>query len=97
MTAVPRFPGVPTLRQAGIDAVGWSPYGLVGPRGLPPSIVTTVFEAFRTAMDTPEHAALLDRFAQPPWQRDPAAFRAWAEAYFLGVRPSLDAAGLLRT
>jgi len=91
-----KFPDAPTLRERGIDVVGWSPYGLVGPKGLPENIVTTLHDAFKEAMADPGHQPLLDRFIQEPWYKSPAEYRKWAEDYFPSVRPLLERAGLTK-
>lgn len=91
---VPRFKDVPTLREKGIDAVGWSPYGILGPKGMPEPVVKALHDAFKQAMDDPGHQALLDKFIMPSWYQSPAAFRAWAESYYGSIRPKLVKAGL---
>jgi tripartite-type tricarboxylate transporter receptor subunit TctC len=57
-----RFPDTPTLREAGIDLVATSPYGVAGPRGMDPGVVRILHDAFREALFDPSHRALLERF-----------------------------------
>lgn len=59
-----RWPQVPTLRELGHGIVATSPYGLVGPRGLPPAVVEVLHDAFRAAMHAPAHVAELARYDQ---------------------------------
>jgi tripartite-type tricarboxylate transporter receptor subunit TctC len=59
-----RWPEVPTLRELGHDIVAMSPYGLAGPRGLPPRVVQTLHDAFRVALLAPAHVAELARYDQ---------------------------------
>ncbi|NRT57232.1 tripartite tricarboxylate transporter substrate binding protein [Sphaerotilus uruguayifluvii] len=59
-----RWPNVPTLKELGQGVVATSPYGLVGPHGLPPAVVATLHEAFRTAMHAPAHVAELAKYDQ---------------------------------
>jgi len=59
-----RYPQVPTLRELGYGVVATSPYGLAGPRGLPPQIVQVLHDAFRVAMNEPQHLAELERYDQ---------------------------------
>lgn len=59
-----RWPQVPTLKELGHGIVATSPYGLVGPAGLPPAIVRTLHDAFRAAMQDPAHVAELARYDQ---------------------------------
>ncbi|HSV78483.1 MAG TPA: tripartite tricarboxylate transporter substrate binding protein [Ramlibacter sp.] len=60
------LPGVPTMAEVipGFSATGW--YGLVGPKGLPPEIVTTLNSAVRRVLSDPEtRTRLLQQGSQP--------------------------------
>lgn len=94
---IPKYPDVPTLKDLGINAVGHSVYGLVGPKDLPPAIAQTLYEAFDEATNDPGLQPLLDRFIQVPWRRNPAEYRAYAEQYFNTVKPLLIKAGLAKS
>lgn len=59
-----RYPSVPTLRELGYGVVATSPYGLAGPRGVPPEVVKVLHDAFRLAMNEPQHLAELERYDQ---------------------------------
>ena len=93
---LPRYPNVPTLTERGSRIVGQSPYGLVGPKDLPPAIVQTLHEAFSEANNDPALQQLLDRFNQVPWRRNPTEYRAFAENYFNTVKPLLVKSGLAK-
>lgn len=93
---LPRYPSVPTLTERGVKIVGQSPYGLVGPKDLPPAIVQSLYDAFTEAGRDPALQQLLDRFNQVPWQRNPAEYRAFAEQYFNSVKPLLVKSGLAK-
>lgn len=93
---LPKYGQVPTLKEKGINVVGQSPYGLVGPKDLPPAVVQSLHEAFTEATNDPALQPLLDRFIQVPWRRNPAEYRAFAEAYFGSVKPLLVKAGLAK-
>ena len=47
--------GAPTAKELGYDVVSNSPYGIVGPRGMDPKIVKILHDAFKKALDDPEH------------------------------------------
>ena len=94
---MPKYPNAPTLRERGIDAVGYSVYGIVAPKDTPAAIVQSLHDAFIEATDDPGLQPLLDRFIQVPWRKNPAEFRAFAEQYFNGIRPLLIRAGLARS
>ena len=93
---LPRYPQVPTLTERGVKIVGQSPYGLVGPKGLPQPIVQSLHDAFTEAGQDPALQTLLDRFNQVPWKRGPAEYRAFAENYFNTVKPLLVKSGLAK-
>jgi tripartite-type tricarboxylate transporter receptor subunit TctC len=57
-----RFPDAPTLRELGIDIVSLSTSGLAGPKGMDPAVVQVLHDAFKAALEDPEHLALLERY-----------------------------------
>lgn len=59
-----RWPQVPTLKELGHGIVATSPYGIVGPAGIPAPVVTILHDAFRAAMNDPAHVAELAVFDQ---------------------------------
>jgi tripartite-type tricarboxylate transporter receptor subunit TctC len=60
----PRWPQVPTLRELGFDIVAMSPYGLAGPRGLPPDVLAVLHDGFKKAVFDPRFAEDLARYDQ---------------------------------
>ena len=93
---IAKYKDVPTLIERGIKVVGQSPYGLVGPKDLPPNIVEAVHLAFKDAMADPRVDALLNSYIQAPWYKSPADYRAFAEKYYAEVKPLLIKAGLAK-
>lgn len=93
---LPRYANVPTLKERGVDVVGQSPYGLVGPKDLPPAIVQSLYDAFTEANSDPATLALLERYIQVPWKRNPSEYRAFADNYYNSVKPLLIRAGLAK-
>lgn len=79
----PRWPDVPTLQELGYQGmVVTSPYGLVGPAGMPAEIVRTLHDAFRAALHDPAHVAVLRRLDMPLEYLDSAAYaRNMLEVY----------------
>jgi len=59
-----RWPTVPTLKELGLGIVASSPYGIVGPAGIPTPIVTVLHDAFHAAMNEPAHVAELAMYDQ---------------------------------
>ena len=91
---IARYKDAPTLIERGIAVVGQSPYGLIGPKGLPPEIVDSLHLTFKQAMAEPKVNEYLEKFLQLPWYKNPAEYRAFAEKYYVDVKPLLMKAGL---
>jgi tripartite-type tricarboxylate transporter receptor subunit TctC len=73
-----RWPTVPTLKEVGIDIVESTPFGLIGPAGMDPKVVDTIYSAFRKAMHHPDHLKLLQTYDMELFELDGAAFYKWA-------------------
>ena len=69
-----KWPGVPTLKEQGFDLVETSPYGIAGPKGLPPAIVEKLHDAFKKALYDPEHLRILESLSQEIVYMTPAEF-----------------------
>ena len=76
---LPSFPDAPTLRDLGYDMVVTSPYGIAGPKGLPPEIVDTLHRAFRKALEDEASQAIIDRWEMPREYLGPAEYLAFAK------------------
>ncbi|CAH0214213.1 tripartite tricarboxylate transporter substrate binding protein [Roseomonas sp. CECT 9278] len=92
---MPRFPDAPTLREAGIDVVVDSPYGIGGPRGMDPAVVARLHDAFHDALDEDAVKLVMQRFNMPRLYLDHAAFEAAQPASLEAERAGLRRAGLL--
>jgi tripartite-type tricarboxylate transporter receptor subunit TctC len=58
------WPQVPNLKEAGINLIANSPYGLAGPKGMDPKVVKVLHDAFKKALDEPVYRAALEKFDQ---------------------------------
>jgi len=85
----------PTARELGIDIVAYSPYGIVGPRGMDPRITRLLHDAFRRTLDDPEHLKVLGQFDQVYWYKSSEQFAHWAADTFRTERATLERVGLL--
>lgn len=94
---IPKYKDAPTLIERGVNVVAQSPYGLVGPKGLPPEIVQSLYLAFKEASTEPKVVEYLDKFLQAPWDKNPTEYRAFAEKYYVDVKPLLIKAGLAKS
>jgi tripartite-type tricarboxylate transporter receptor subunit TctC len=85
----------PTVAELGVNTVSNSPYGLVGPKGMSPQIVKVLHDAFRKAMDDPEHMKTLQQLDQLYWYKSSEDYRAWAAQTFAAERATIERVGLL--
>jgi tripartite-type tricarboxylate transporter receptor subunit TctC len=85
----------PTVSELGIDTVSNSPYGLVGPKGVPPQVVKTLHDAFKSAMDDPENLKILQQLDQVYWYKSSDEYRQWAAQRLVAERATIERIGLL--
>lgn len=84
----------PTAKELGLDVVSYSPYGLVGPKGMDAKIVKILHDAFRKAMDDPEHHKVLQQFDQIFWYKSSDDYARWAAETFKAERATIERIGL---
>lgn len=87
--------GAPTAKELGYDVVSYSPYGIVGPRGMDPKVVKILHDAFKKAIDDPEHQKVLQQLDQVYWYKSTEDYARWARETFVGERATIERAGLL--
>lgn len=90
-----RLAAVPTAKELGYDIVYSSPYGIVGPKNMPPAVVQRLQEAFKAAMEQPSNLALLDNLYQIPWYHSAEQYERWAALAYKQERVFVERAGLL--
>ena len=87
--------GAPTAKELGYDVVSYSPYGLVGPRGMDPKVVKILHDAFKKAIDDPENKKVLQQLDQVYWYRSSEDYLKWAREQYVSERATIERAGLL--
>jgi tripartite-type tricarboxylate transporter receptor subunit TctC len=85
----------PTVKELGIDTVSNSPYGLVGPKNMPPQVVKALHDAFKLASDDPENAKTLQQLDQLHWYKSSEDYRSWAVETLAAERVTIERVGLL--
>lgn len=93
---VASLPGVPTAKSLGYDLVYPAPYGLVGPKGMPPAVVDRLYQAFKAAADSDDYKKLLVTLGQTKWDKSPAEYQQWASEFYVSERSLVERAKLLR-
>jgi tripartite-type tricarboxylate transporter receptor subunit TctC len=91
------WPDVPTLAELGYKTVSDSPFGIIGPAGMPPATVRILHDAFRKALDEPKVLALLDRLDQSVIYLGPEDYAKFAKQTFEDERKTIDRLGLKGT
>jgi len=85
----------PTARELGIDIVSYSPYGIVGPKGMEPKVVKILHDAFKRTLDDPEHMKVLAQLDQVYWYKSSDDYRQWAADTLKSERATIERVGLL--
>ena len=94
-TRVPRFPNVPTFRDAGIDLVADVWFGLCGPAGLPAPIVTRLEREVAVITGTEAYGSFLAGLGAAPYRPlNAAAMTEFVAAEGARWGPAARAAGI---
>ena len=87
--------GAPTVKELGVDTVSASPFGLVGPKGMPREVVKILHDAFKKSLDDPEYLKLLATLDQPAWYQSSEDYARWAVETLKTERGTIERVGLL--
>lgn len=85
----------PTVSELGVNTVSNSPYGFVGPKGIPPQVVKALHDGFKKAMDDPENLKVLQQLDQNYWYKSSDEYRQWAIQMLTNERATIERVGLL--
>jgi tripartite-type tricarboxylate transporter receptor subunit TctC len=85
----------PTVTELGVDTVSNSPFGLVGPKGMPPQVVKVLHDAFKAAIDDPENYKILQLLDQSYWYKSSEDYAKWAAQTLKAERATIERVGLL--
>ncbi len=85
----------PTVTELGVNTVSNSPYGFVGPKGMPPRAVKALHDAFKAAIDDPENLKILQQLDMNYWYRSSDDYRKWAVQMLAAERATIERVGLL--
>jgi tripartite-type tricarboxylate transporter receptor subunit TctC len=71
------FPDVPTMKELGYDVEYYLWAGLFAPRGVPASVIQTLRDATRRAVQDPEFRSAMEKVQTPIAYLDADEFKAW--------------------
>jgi tripartite-type tricarboxylate transporter receptor subunit TctC len=89
-----QFPKVPTVKELGYDTITESPFGIGAPKGVDPTIVKALHDAFKKTLDDPKVLATFEKFHQPTIYMSTAEYTAYAERTFNAERLTIQRLGL---
>ena len=75
---LPTLPNTPTMIELGLPTTQYSPFGLVGPKGMPADVQATLHKAFKEAMEMESYQAMLQRFEMLPIYMNSADYKKFA-------------------
>jgi tripartite-type tricarboxylate transporter receptor subunit TctC len=85
----------PTVKELGVDTVSNSPFGLVGPKGMPRETVKVLHDAFRKSLEDAEYLKVLAQLDQPAWYMSSDDYARWAVEMLKAERATIERVGLL--
>ena len=88
------WPAAPTLKEIGIDMVSNSPYGVAGPKGMDPSVVKVLHDAFKKGLEEPSYGAAIATLDQEPFYLSSADYRDYAMRQIAEEKRMVEELGL---
>lgn len=91
---IPSLPNVPTMKELGYSAKGFTAGGLIAPKDTPEEAASALEKACATATATPEYQTMVERLNASPRYLPSAEFRKLFEADAVRNGEALKRAGL---
>jgi len=91
-----RFPQAPTLVELGYGIVSDSPFGIAGPKGMDPAVVSKLHDAFKASLDDPTVKATFKKLDWVPRYMDTATYRKFVAEQVAEQKDIIEKIGLAR-
>jgi tripartite-type tricarboxylate transporter receptor subunit TctC len=88
------WPVVPTLREAGIDMVSNSPFGVAGPKGVDPAVVKIIHDAFKKGAEDPAYLEATAKLDQEPAYMSSDDYRRYVAVQLVEQKKLIEELGL---
>jgi len=88
------FPDVPTVKESGWDTISESPFGIGGPKHMPPSVVAVLHDAFKKTLEDPKILDMLDKFSQPVIYMSSDEYTRYAKRTYQTEKATVERLGL---
>ena len=92
----PKFPAVPTLKEAGYDFVNDAVFSIVGPSNLPPEVAKKLGAVFAQATKSKEYLEALDKIDMVPVNYNSKEFDNFLRINWKKINKHLIATGLIK-
>ena len=89
-----RWSNVPTLDELGYQTVSDSPFGVCGPKGMDPSVVKTLHDAFKKTLDDPAVLATFEKYDQSVIYMNTATYTKFAVDSFEQEKATIERLGM---
>ena len=89
-----RYPQVPTIKEIGYDVVARSHLGIIGPKGMPKSIVAKLADAFKKALEDPDFLSVMKKMDMPTEYLDTAGYEKYLRSDFENIGKLVKKLGL---
>jgi len=90
------WPDAPTLKELGYPFVFDSPFGIAGPKGMDPTIVAKLHDAFKKAIEEKAVIDMMAKYDMVPRYLDTAAHRKAVEGFIVTEKAALEKIGLAK-
>lgn len=80
----------PTAKELGLDILSYSPFGIVGPKGMDPALTKQLHDAFNQTLDDPEYEKLLTQLDLVDWYKSSEEYAEWAVDQFRFQRSLIE-------
>lgn len=80
----------PTAMELGLDILSYAPFGIVAPKGMDPKLTKLLHDAFKLALDDPEHMKLLTQLDFVYLYKSSEDYADWAVDQFRFQRTLIE-------
>jgi len=88
------WPTAPTLKEAGVNLVSNSPFGIAGPKGMDPKVVQIVHDAFKKGSEEPSYLESMQKLDQESAYMNSADYLRFVQQQLVEQKKLIEELGL---
>jgi tripartite-type tricarboxylate transporter receptor subunit TctC len=88
------WPNVPTLKEVGFDMISNSPFGIGGPKGMDPTVVKVLHDAFKKGVEEQSYKDALAKLDMEPYYMNTTDYHAYAMQQTVEQKQLVEELGL---